>query len=111
MLTAIRELLDLPWYAHYDQHQGYQDELQSRAAQIVGCLTAATEPDSNSSLKTVTATLRGMAALPLRYTPEAAEPALSEIIPAILAAIENLGPRPASASLVDSRSPPPHPPP
>jgi hypothetical protein len=71
LLQAIRELLDIPHAAEYDDLEGRDDTLRSRAAQLVGCLEVA----GNCTVSSIIATMRSMAEEPLRYTPETPEQA------------------------------------
>jgi hypothetical protein len=69
MLDAIRQVLDIPSPADYDQRQGYEDTLKTRVYKLIGALESATIKDA-SSLSTVTKTARDFAAEPLQYVPE-----------------------------------------
>jgi hypothetical protein len=73
LLDAIRQVLDIPRPADYDQREGYEDTLKIRVYQLIGALETATLKDSPSSLAAVTKTARSFAAEPLRYEPESAQ--------------------------------------
>lgn len=69
MLTAIRDLLDIPQPADYDDRQRYYDTLTIRITRLAGCLNVVLS--SNASVPgDVTQTVRHFAAEPLRYVPE-----------------------------------------
>jgi hypothetical protein len=111
LLAAIRELLDIPQAAEYDDLKGRSDTLCSRVSQLVGCLDVAGDCTHSSTI----ATVRSIAGTPLKYTPEtpeqaaereaafrakypqlfsAEQPSLAEILPGALAEIEAIGRNP-----------------
>lgn len=69
MLTAIRDLLDIPRPADYGERQRYYDALTGRIARLTGCLDVVLGSDA-SEPGDVTRTVRRFAAEPLRYVPE-----------------------------------------
>jgi len=66
MLIAIRQVLDIPHPASYNERQAFYDTLSRRVALVVGCLDVAGGPE-DSSLASVVRTCRAFAAEPLGY--------------------------------------------
>ena len=80
LLAAVRDLADVPMAADPTIDRDWNAQLALCAGRL-GSIAAWADPDSHGApcpvavLRTSAERLRAMAAVPLRYTPKAAEPA------------------------------------